>query len=52
VVGLLLGQGIGARPLGVLLGTSLGHVALVIAVGLELAGLSWMAALLRRAEPP
>lgn len=52
VVGLLLGQGIGARPLGVLLGTALGHVALVIAVGLELAGLSWMAALLRRAEPP
>lgn len=52
LVGLLLGEGIGARPLTVLLGSPLGQVALVVAFGLEVAGLAWMGALLRRAEPP
>jgi tight adherence protein B len=40
-LGILMGSGLGAHPLQVLLGTPYGQAALVAGVGLELAGLAW-----------
>lgn len=41
VLGLLLGEGIGARPWSVLTGGLIGQVLLVVGVGLVCAGLAW-----------
>jgi tight adherence protein B len=41
VLGILMGTGLGARPLQVLFGTAYGQAALVGGVALELAGLAW-----------
>jgi tight adherence protein B len=41
VLGLLLGEGIGARPWAVLTGGLIGQVLLVVGVGLVCAGLAW-----------
>ncbi len=43
VMGLLLGAGMGADPIGVLLGTTVGHILLVTGVLLTSAGLLWSA---------
>lgn len=50
-LGLLMGSGIGAAPLHVLLGTRLGQILLCVGVGLELAGLAWSRRLTERAIP-
>lgn len=51
VLGVLMGSGIGAAPLQVLLGTRLGQILLCVGVGLELAGLAWSRRLTQRAVP-
>lgn len=48
VMGLLLGAGMGADPVGVLLGTSIGRVLLVVGVVLTCAGLLWSARIVAR----
>ncbi len=48
--GLLLGAGMGVRPLQVLLHTPEGLAALLTGALLEWAGLAWSAAVVRRAE--
>jgi tight adherence protein B len=50
VLGLLMGTGIGAHPVHVLLETTYGQVALCAGVALELAGLFWTDRIARRAE--
>lgn len=49
VLGLLMGSGVGADPWRVLTTTGTGTVLLVAGVGLEVAGLTWSARLVRRA---
>lgn len=49
VFGLLLGASIGGNPLDVLLHRPVGWGCLVVGVGLELAGLAWTSAIVRRA---
>jgi tight adherence protein B len=49
VLGLAMGAGVGADPWHVLTATVAGQVLLVVGVGLELAGVAWMARLVRRA---
>lgn len=51
IAGLLLGQLIGADPLGVLLGSGLGGVLLLLGTGLTGAGLLWTVRLTERAVP-
>lgn len=51
VLGVLMGSGIGAAPLHVLLGTRLGQILLCVGLGLELAGLAWSRRLTERAIP-
>ncbi len=48
VMGLLLGAGMGADPVGVLLGTSIGRVLLVVGVVLTCVGLLWSARIVAR----
>jgi tight adherence protein B len=43
VLGLLLGAGMGADPVGVLVGTTIGRVLMVVGVLLTSAGLLWSA---------
>ncbi|MBZ2197335.1 type II secretion protein F [Ruania sp. N2-46] len=50
LAGVLLGTGLGADPLGVLLGGGIGGWCLVLGVGLVVAGRRWVATLVRRAE--
>jgi tight adherence protein B len=50
VLGLLMGTGIGAHPVHVLLETTYGQLALCAGVALELAGLFWTDRIARRAE--
>jgi tight adherence protein B len=50
VLGLVLGCVLGARPEVFLLGSDTGHVVACAGVLLDLAGLAWMRAILRRAE--
>ncbi len=50
VVGLLMGAGLGAHPLHVLLGTTYGQLALCAGIALELIGLAWTDRIARRAE--
>ena len=50
-LGLLLGAGLGARPLQVLLHTGVGTVALVCGVLFDLAGVWWTSRLTQRAVP-
>jgi tight adherence protein B len=47
VLGLLLGTGMGADPVAVLVSTGLGQVLLVVGVGLSCAGLRWIARIVR-----
>ncbi|MCW2703925.1 MAG: hypothetical protein JWQ37_1920 [Blastococcus sp.] len=49
LLGLAMGNGVGADPWGVLTGTSLGQVLLVAGVALEAAGLAWSRQLVARA---
>lgn len=49
IAGLLLGTGTGARPLEVLLDTTVGGVCLVVGTALDLAGLLWTDRILARA---
>lgn len=49
VLGLLLGAAVGADPVGVLLSGGAGTVALLVGVGLVLAGRGWIARLVRTA---
>lgn len=49
ILGLAMGSGIGAEPIGILTRTSIGHVLLLLGVGLELLGLAWSGRLMRRA---
>jgi tight adherence protein B len=49
-VGLLMGIGLGARPLHVLLETTYGNLALCSGIVLELLGLAWTDRIARRAE--
>lgn len=49
VLGALLASGLGAQPLGVLLGTAVGRVCLVLGVGLDVLGVLWTRRLLARA---
>jgi tight adherence protein B len=49
VLGLAMGSGVGARPWAVLTTTAAGQVALVAGILLEVAGVSWVGRLLRRA---
>jgi len=51
LLGLALGQAVGAAPLRVLIGTSLGHLLLVIGTALACAGVWWSAQLISRAVP-
>jgi tight adherence protein B len=51
VLGLAMGNGVGADPWGVLTTTGTGQVLLVAGVALELAGVAWTARLVRRAVP-
>jgi tight adherence protein B len=48
-VGLVLGVGLGAHPLGFLAATPGGGTCLTVAAGLELAGLAWTDRLAARA---
>ncbi|MDQ1603127.1 MAG: tight adherence protein [Actinomycetota bacterium] len=50
--GVLLGQGLGGRPVAVLLGSTLGNACLALGAGLSGLGLMWMRAIAVRAEPP
>jgi tight adherence protein B len=50
LVGLLMGIGLGAQPLHVLLETTYGQLALCAGIALELAGLAWTDRIARRAE--
>ncbi|WP_163544638.1 type II secretion protein F [Occultella kanbiaonis] len=50
LAGVLLGTGLGADPLGVLLGGGIGGWCLVLGVGLVVVGRRWVATLVRRAE--
>jgi tight adherence protein B len=49
VLGLAMGSGVGADPWHVLTATGTGQVLLVLAVGLELAGVAWSGRLTARA---
>jgi tight adherence protein B len=51
VVGIALGEAMGARPLNVLLGTPTGQLLLVLGVGLACAGVAWSARLTERVIP-
>jgi tight adherence protein B len=51
LLGLALGQAVGAAPLRVLSGTSSGHVLLVTGTALACAGMWWSARLISRAVP-
>jgi tight adherence protein B len=51
LLGLALGQAVGAAPLRVLVGTSLGHLLLVVGTALGCAGVWWSARLISRAVP-
>jgi len=51
LLGLAMGAGIGADPWGVLTGTAVGQVLLVLGAGLEVAGLAWAGRLISRATP-
>lgn len=48
VLGVLLGQAMGASPIGVLLGGGLGGILLILGVGLACAGLVWTDAITER----
>jgi tight adherence protein B len=50
LVGLLMGIGLGARPVHVLLETTYGQLALCSGIALELVGLGWTDHIARRAE--
>jgi tight adherence protein B len=49
LLGLAMGNGVGADPWGVLTGTGVGQILLVAGVGLEAAGLAWSRRLVARA---
>ncbi len=49
-VGLFLGAGLGGSPFRWLLGTPVGFGVLVLGVGLDIAGLTWMRAMVRKVE--
>lgn len=51
VIGVAMGTGIGAHPVRVLLHTTAGQLALIVGVGLDVAGVVWTLALSRRALP-
>lgn len=51
LVGLAMGAAVGAHPAAVLLGTPAGWVCLLLAAGLELAGLAWCRRIRRGASP-
>ena len=50
--GLLMGTGLGARPVEVLVGSPTGRACLLVGAALEAAGLLWTGHIARRAEPP
>jgi tight adherence protein B len=51
VLGILLGELVGAGPLAVLRSGALGQLLVVVGVGLTLAGAAWAGQILRRAVP-
>ena len=51
VLGLLLGQAIGADPMRVLAGTAVGQTLLVVGTGLACAGVLWSARIVSAAVP-
>jgi tight adherence protein B len=48
LMGLALGVGMGADPVGVLLGTPVGNILLLVGVALTCAGLLWSARIVNR----
>ena len=48
--GMFLGILMGVDPIGFLLGTSIGRMALLVGLGFEAAGLMWVRSLVREAE--
>lgn len=48
VMGMLLGAGMGVNPVGVLLGSTIGHLLLLVGVALMCAGLLWSARIVGR----
>jgi len=49
ILGLAMGSGIGAEPVRILTSTTVGHILLVVGVGLELLGLAWSRRMTSRA---
>jgi tight adherence protein B len=48
LMGILLGAGMGVNPVGVLLGSTAGHLLLLVGVALMCAGLLWSARIVGR----